>query len=161
MSLAAWGLAGLLATLVMDIGGGLLRGVGLTHGAPPQLIGRFFLSVFRGHFAALDPSIPPDTPVSLGLILPIHYAIGTALGLLFGFAVGWLMDSPPPWWLPVLYGLGTTVLPAFWMFPAMGYGLFGLRGPDEFRLLTTALVNHLVFGLGLALAGTLVVPRFR
>lgn len=96
MNWVAWGLAGLLATLLMDVGGGVIRSIGLTHGAPPQLIGRFFVSVFRGHFAALDPSIPPDTSFSLSLILPIHYAIGTVLGVLFGLAVGWLMDSPPP-----------------------------------------------------------------
>jgi hypothetical protein len=160
-TMIGWGLAGLLATLVMDVAGSVIRSTGVTHGPPPQLIGRFFVSVFRGHFTALDPSIPPDTSFSLGLILPIHYAIGTALGVLFGFAVGWLMNSPPPWWLPVLYGLGTTALPALWMFPTMGYGVLGLRGPHEFRLLSTALVNHLLFGLGLALAATLIVPRFR
>src|SRR5262245_13333505 len=103
MQLVAWGLAGLVATLVMDIGGGALRSAGLTHGAPPQLIGRFFLSVFHGHFTELDSSIPPDSSFSLGFVLPIHYAIGAALGALFRFGV-WLWDSGPPWWLPVLYG---------------------------------------------------------
>ncbi len=47
------------------------------------------------------------------------------------------------------------------MFPVMGFGLFGLRGPNEFRLLSTASVNHFFFGIGLALAAALVVPRFR
>jgi len=154
-----WILAGLTATLVMDIGGGVVRGVGLTHGAPPQLIGRFFLSVFRGHLTELDPSIPADATFSPGFVLPIHYGIGAGLAVLFGLAVGrW--ESPPPWWMAVLYGIGTTVLPALWMFPAMGFGVLGLRGPDEFRLLPTALVNHLFFGLGLALAGAIVVPWF-
>jgi hypothetical protein len=47
------------------------------------------------------------------------------------------------------------------MFPAMGFGLLGLRGPRELRLLRTAIVNHALFGLGLALAASLIVPRFR
>jgi len=47
------------------------------------------------------------------------------------------------------------------MFPAMGFGLFGFRGPTELRLLSTALVNHLFFGVGLALAAILVFPRLR
>jgi hypothetical protein len=160
MQWVAWALAGLIGTLVMDVGSGVVRSTGVIHGAPPQLIGRFFLSVFRGHFTELDPSIPPDASFSLGFVLPIHYAIGTALGAMFGLGVR-LWDSPPPWWLPVLYGIGTTALPALWMFPAMGFGLFGLRGPNEFRLLSTALVNHVFFGIGLTLAAILVVPRFR
>jgi len=160
MQVVAWVLAGLMATLVMDIGGSVLRGLGLTHGAPPQLIGRFFLSVFRGHLTKLDPSIPAGATFSPGFVLPIHYGIGAGLSVLFGLAFGrW--ESPPPWWTAVLYGIGTTVLPALWMFPAMGFGVLGLRGPREFRLLPTAFVNHLFFGLGLALAGAIVVPRFR
>lgn len=161
MNWTSWGVAGVVATLFMDVMGAAVRSTGLTHGAPPQLIGRFFASVLHGHVAALDPSIPPGTSFPLGFILAVHYGIGMALGVLFGVGVAWLMDSPPPWWLPVLYGLATTALPALWMFPAMGFGLLGLRGPDDFRLLTTALVNHLLFGVGLALAATLVVPRFR
>ncbi len=160
VQLAAWGLAGLIGTVVMDIGGAMVRSAGLTRGAPPQLIGRFFLSVFRGHFTRLDPSIPADASYSPGFVLPTHYAIGVALGAVFGFSVGF-SHSALPWWLPVLYGIGTTALPALWMFPAMGFGLFGRRGPKEFRLLSTAFVNHLFFGIGLALASALVVPRFR
>jgi len=159
MQLVAWGLAGLVATLVMDIGGGVVRNTGLTNGAPPALVGRFLLSVLRGHLTKLDPSIPAGASFSLGFVLPIHYAIGIALGVLFGVAVG-LWDSSPQWWVCVLYGIGTTALPALWMFPAMGFGMLGLRGPSELRLLSTAFVNHLFFGLGLALAAAVVVPRF-
>ena len=35
------------------------------------------------------------------------------------------------------------------MFPALGFGLFGLRGPSELRLLSTSVVNHLFYGFGL------------
>ena len=160
LHLLAWGLAGLVATLVMDVAGGVVRRTGLTRGAPPLLVGRFLSSFFHGHFTKLDPSIPADASFSLGFIALIHYAIGIGLGVLFGFGT-LLCDSTPSWWLAVLYGIGTTVLPALWMFPAMGFGLLGLRGPTELRLLPTALVNHLFFGIGLALAAALVVPWFR
>jgi hypothetical protein len=156
-----WFVSGILATLVMDIGAGIFRSTGLIHGAPPQLIGRFFMSVFRGHLGALDPSLVPETPISLGLVLPIHYAIGATLALIFGLGARLLSSGSPAFWACVLFGVGTTVLPAFWMFPAMGFGVFGSRGPQEMLLLRTALVNHLLFGLGLALAVVLVLPRFR
>jgi hypothetical protein len=155
-----WALAGVLATLVMDLGAGVSRSVGLTRGAPPKLIGRFFVSVFRGHFSALDPSLAPDASIPLGLILPVHYAIGATLALFLGLAAR-LGDTFPRWWVCVLFGVATTALPAFWMFPAMGFGLFGSRGPEEMRLFRTALVNHLFFGVGLALAVALLVPRFQ
>jgi hypothetical protein len=154
-----WAIAGAVATLVMDLGGGVLRSTGLTHGAPPQLIGRFFMSVFRGHFTALDPSLG-EKPVSLALILPIHYAIGASLALLFALAAR-TMDWSPRFWACVAYGVATTALPALWMFPAMGFGLFGSRAPQEMLLFRTALLNHLLFGAGLALALAVVVPRFR
>jgi hypothetical protein len=156
-----WGLAGVIATLVMDIAGGVVRTLGLTRGAPAPLIGRFFRSVFRGHLSALDPSLPADAPISMGLILPIHYAIGVGLALTFGLATRLLANPSPRWWACVLFGVATTALPAFWMFPAMGFGLFGSRGPRELLLFRTALVNHLFFGLGLALAAALVLPRFQ
>jgi hypothetical protein len=154
-----WGLAGVLATLVMDVGGGLVRRTSMTHGAPVQLIGRFFVSVFRGHLTALDPSV--EWPVSLGFILPVHYAIGIGLALIFGLSTRLVGDAVPKWWACVGFGVMTTALPALWMFPAMGFGLGGARGPQELLLFRTALVNHLLFGLGLALAATVLVPRFR
>lgn len=159
MQLAGWALAGMTATLVMDVGGGAIRRTGLTRGASRRLIGRFFLSVFRGHPTALDRSIPPDASLSVGFFLVVHYAIGAALGTLLGIGIR-LWGAAVPWWVPILYGLGTTALPALWMFPAMGFGLLGLRGPRELRLLPTAFVNHLLFGLGLALAARWLVPRF-
>jgi hypothetical protein len=160
MSWLGWGLTGVVATLVMDIGSGLVRATGLTRGAPPQLIGRFFMSVFRGHLGSIDPSLA-DRSVSIGLILPIHYVIGASLALLLGLAGRMIGEPTPRWWICVLYGVATTVLPAFWMFPAMGFGLFGSRGPEEMLLFRTALVNHLIFGAGLALAVALVLPRFQ
>jgi hypothetical protein len=151
-----WVLGGVVATLVMDVGSGLARATKLTHGATPELIGRFFRSVFSGHITALDPSA---TPMPIGLILPVHYAIGVSLALLLGLGARFVGE--PRWWACVSFGVFTTVLPAFWMFPAMGFGLFGAQGPKELLLLRTALVNHLFFGIGLALAAALIVPRFR
>jgi hypothetical protein len=155
-----WALSGIFATLLMDVGGLIARRTGLTHGAPPELIGRFFLSVFRGHFTALDQAVPSDTSISFRFILPVHYAIGATLALILGIATRLTDGSTPPWWACVLFGVGTTLLPAFWMFPAMGFGLLGSRGPPQLLLLRTALANHLFFGLGLALAVSLVLPRF-
>jgi hypothetical protein len=47
------------------------------------------------------------------------------------------------------YGLATCVFPWFLVLPALGFGLFGLKGPPELRLFTSSLMNHLFYGLGL------------
>jgi hypothetical protein len=152
-----WALVGVIGTLVMDVGGAPFRRWGLTRGAPPQLIGRFFLSVFRGHITAIDPALGEGGKLSIPLLLATHYAIGVSLAMLLGLASHLLGARVPPWWASVLYGTGTTVLPAFWMFPAMGFGLFGSRGPRELLLLRSAIVNHVCFGAGLALGAALIL----
>ncbi len=63
-----------------------------------------------------------------------------------------LKANSVPWWFPMSYGLTTTVLPLFLMFPAMGFGLMGLKGPPEYLLLQTAILNHLGFGFGLTVS---------
>jgi hypothetical protein len=35
------------------------------------------------------------------------------------------------------------------MFPAMGFGLFGVKGPADRKLFVTSLLNHLFYGFGL------------
>jgi hypothetical protein len=154
-----WALAGVVGTLAMDVLGGITRKIGLTHGAPPELIGKWFMQVFRGHSFVGDIRALPDPAPPLGLLLAIHYAIGISLALLLGFA-GRLLDartmSP---WIAFAFGVATTALPYFWMFPGMGFGVAGLHGPPEWKLASTAVINHVYFGAGLALAAGLIVPR--
>ena len=41
------------------------------------------------------------------------------------------------------------IIPWFLVFPALGFGLFGLKGPPELKLFTTSFLNHLAYGFGL------------
>jgi hypothetical protein len=61
-------------------------------------------------------------------------------------------SAEEPFSSALAFGLFTNVLPWLVMFPAMGFGILGLRGPSEFLLLRSSFVNHLLFGLGLGLA---------
>jgi hypothetical protein len=54
----------------------------------------------------------------------------------------------------------TTALAWFVMFPAMGWGIAGTRGPENLLLARTSLFNHALYGLGLALWASLLAPRF-
>jgi hypothetical protein len=137
--------------MVMDISGALLRATGITAGVPPELIGKWLHSAAKGHIFVDNIRTSVGRPVPLKQFMPYHYLIGVILTFLFFIIVSIFRISHLPWWLPILYGLATSLIPLFLMFPGMGFGPLGLKGPDEYLLLRTALLNHLFFGLGLAL----------
>ena len=60
--------------------------------------------------------------------------------------------------LPVAlgYGLATCVFPWFLVYPALGFGAFGSKGPSELRLFTSSVLNHLFYGFGLWWAATVL-----
>lgn len=152
-------LGGLFATLVMDVGSMLVRATGFTAGAPPKVIGKWFMYALRGQVIHADIAASPDIPVRMPLVLAIHYSIGIALACTFAALASALALQRSMFALAVGFGALTTVLAWFLMFPAMGWGIAGTAGPDDLLLARTSLVNHAVYGLGLAVWMTLVAPR--
>jgi hypothetical protein len=155
----AWIVAGVLATVVMDIGATLVKLTGLTAGTPPLLIAKWMWGTLEGRFTVDDIRTVTGPAVTVAHALPFHYSIGAFLGLMFGLLVRALALSPVPFWVALVYGVCTTVFAAFLMFPSMGFGVLGLKGPPEFLLLRTALVNHAIYGLGLWLTARFVATR--
>ena len=150
---ARWLLSGVLATLTMDLGAALARRAGLTAGLPPALLGRWFAGVLHGRFAQDTILEAPASRGEVPLALTLHYAIGVALTCAFLGLLASCPDAPPkPFSWALAFGLFTNLLPWLLMFPSMGFGVLGLRGPSELLLLRSSLVNHLLFGLGLGLA---------
>ena len=85
-----------------------------------------------------------------------HYAMG--VGLAVTYVLGWalLVGGPasPAWALA--YGVATTVASWFFVYPAMGFGVFGRRSPDGIRAALSSLANHMFYGAGLAVGVALV-----
>jgi hypothetical protein len=75
--------------------------------------------------------------------------IGVTLAVLYVIGTGWVGLSPSSFFVAVGYGLATCVFPWFLVFPALGFGVFGRKGPSELRLFTSSLMNHLFYGFGL------------
>lgn len=144
--------ASVLSTVTMDITGGIFRATGLTRGLPAGLVGKWIESSIKGKVFLDDIRTSNGKPVPLKRFLLYHYIIGALLTCTLYVIIIVLGFFSVPWWVPMLYGLTTTVLPLFLMFPAMGFGLLGLNGPPEYLLLRTAILNHLAFGLGLTVA---------
>jgi uncharacterized membrane protein YagU involved in acid resistance len=90
----------------------------------------------------------------------VHYAIGIILaGFYIVVTVPWFR-SPPLGFAPILYGAVTSAFAWLVMFPAVGFGYFGLRAPEALHLFRSSLCNHLSYGLGI-LIGLHLIALFR
>jgi hypothetical protein len=152
----AWSLIGIIGTLVMDLLGAAARATKLTHGVPPPLMGKWFRSALRGRVVVADIRTAPGEMGSMAAAMAIHYLIGIVLAVALGvgaLALGFATVTAPA---ALGYGLATTVAAALFMFPAMGFGWFGLKAPREWRVLRTACINHFFYGVGLAACAMLL-----
>jgi uncharacterized membrane protein YagU involved in acid resistance len=144
---------GVGATLVMDVGAALFRALGVTAGTPPHLFAKWLSYIARGQLVHADIAASPDVPTALPAALAVHYAIGIVLSIgWLAVSRRWLLAGARRWAAALAYGLGTIVFAWFLMFPAMGFGPFGANGPEELLLWRTSTINHLLYGLGLALS---------
>jgi hypothetical protein len=140
---------GVAATVTMDVLASAARTLGLTVGAKGQWVGRWYLGIARGRLVHSNIAAAAELPGEKRAALVGHYLIGIALAVLYVVGAGWLGISPSAFLVALGYGFATCVLPWFLLFPAMGFGLFGVKGPPGSRLFTTSVINHLFYGLGL------------
>ena len=145
-------LAGVLGTLMMDSLNLLFARAGLLSKIDVGMIGRMTRGWARGRFRYGHPSeMEQDTnEMFYGYIM--HYTIG--VGLAVSYVHGWdiLVGGPasPAWAL--VYGVATTVVSYFIVYPSMGLGVFGWRSPEKIKSFLSSLANHLFFGVGISVA---------
>ncbi len=142
-------LVGIVATVTMDVLGSVARRLGVTVGMQGQWVGRWFLGIARGRFVHSNIAASPERDGEKLAALSGHYAIGIALAFMYVLGAGWLGLSPGSLLASLVFGAATCVFPWFLMFPAMGYGVFGAKGPSQLKLISTSVVNHLFYGFGL------------
>jgi hypothetical protein len=141
--------AGVAATVTMDVLGSLSRRAGLTAGAKGAWVGRWYLGIARGAFAHSDIRVAPEQAGEQRAALVGHYLIGIVLAIAYVVAAVWLGVSPRGLPVALGYGLATCVFPWFLVYPALGFGALGLKGPPELKLFRSSVMNHLFYGLGL------------
>ena len=145
-------LAGVIATMSMDVLTVIAIRLRLIAPLSPNVVGRWFASVAHAHPFHEDVARAAPRSYELAIAVPGHYAIGTFLTALFvltAHRLGWHATSLSP---ALVFGVCTSALPWLLMFPAMGYGFFGTHGPAGTRLFVSSLVSHVFFGLGLWVA---------
>lgn len=146
-SLGSAAVAGVLATYAMDVAGRRIVAPALGRG-PSGGLGRWIGYMLRGRFTREDITKAEPIRHEAGIGLAAHYGIGLVLGA--GYAL--LLRVPQPRQSSLAratgYGVATTVFPWFWMFPARGQDVMGLREGD-LRVPAFALCTHVAYGFGL------------
>lgn len=146
-SIAAGAVAGGLATYGMDVAARRVVAPALGKG-PAGGLGRWVGHMLRGRFTHEDIRNAEPIEHEGGIGIAAHYTIGVVLGV--GYALLLRVPQRRRSSLPLAtaYGIATTVFPWFWMFPARGQGVMGLRDHD-LRVPAFALLTHVAYGLGL------------
>jgi hypothetical protein len=148
--------AGVIGTLAMDSLNLLFARAGLILKIDVRMVGRLAVGWAHGRFCYNNPDeIHQVENEKLSGYLT-HYSIGVLLA--FPYVIGWYFytgGSASPSWAPV-YGIVTSVASYFLVFPSMGLGLFGMRSSERLKGTFSSLLNHLFYGLGLAI-GLMVV----
>jgi len=149
-------LLGIIATVTMDVLSVAAIKLRLIAPLPPHLIGRWFASVARGQ--VLHGDIAQVSPIQheMAVAVPVHYAIGVTLALTYLLACSAFGLSPRSPVTALVFALCTNLLPWLLMFPAMGYGWFGVHGPTGTRLFASSFLTHCFYGLGLWLGASLL-----
>jgi hypothetical protein len=141
---------GVLGTYAMDVAGSRIVAPALGKG-PSGGLGRWIGHMLKGRFTHEDitKAAPIGHEASIGVVA--HYAIGLVLGAGYGLLLRYPQQRQSTLPRATAYGVATTVLPWFWMFPARGQGVMGLRDGDV-RVPAFALCTHVAYGLGLGAA---------
>lgn len=147
---------GVGATMTFDIWGLFLKHV---FKIPPSnfcLVGRWLLYMPEGIFRHANiGSVPPkNAECIVGWIA--HYMIGIAFAIAYIAFVGIRWIEHPTLIPALVFGLITVSVPLFIMQPALGLGVAASKTSNPTQARLRSLINHLVFGFGLYIFGSLL-----
>jgi len=150
--------AGLIGTLAMDLLNNLVARTGMLQKIDVAMIGRMAAGWTHGCFRYGHPGEMERVGKENLYGYITHYAIGVILAIIF--LLGWDLwvggPASPVWALA--YGISTTIASLFFVFPAMGLGVFGRRSPEGVKASLSPLANHLFYGVGMAIGIALLEP---
>ncbi|MGE8555441.1 MAG: DUF2938 domain-containing protein [Chryseobacterium jejuense] len=154
-------LLGVGATIFMDVYALIIKKFWNIPSLDFRILGRWIGHFKDGTFS--HPNIIQATPIegekAIGWIA--HYSIGIVFAylLLFIWGEDWLVH--PTAFPPVFIGLATTIAPWFMMQPAFGFGIAASKLPNPTIARLRSLQAHLMYGIGLYLAGLLISSLFK
>ena len=119
------------------------------------LVGRWFARISGGKIvhSSIQNADPALHEGAIGWTA--HYAIGVVYAVIY-LTVLQAHGMSPDFASAALFGTATVLAPWFILQPGMGLGVLATKAPKPGRARTMALLNHVVFGVGLFL-GTITV----
>jgi hypothetical protein len=144
-------LGGIAGTAAMDAAKYVGHTLRLIGGVRMDMLGRWALGMLAGRFVHTDIHESPALPGEVAAGWIFHYLTGVLVAWAYPVFVALFgaFGSPPHLWSAVVFGLGTSVLPWFMVYPAFGKGWFGIRAPKAARPVLTSIVSHAFYGAGI------------
>jgi len=142
-------LMGVFATLVMDLLAILFSKLSIIHPfVKPEAVGRWILYMLKGKFLHQDINKTQALNNEKLVALLSHYLIGVFLAGIYLIIEIFVPVIRHQFYMPVVFGIATVILPWFWLFPSFGLGFMASKAPKRSLYITTSLINHTDFGLG-------------
>jgi len=146
---------GIGATMTFDLWGLFLKHV---FKIPPSnfcLVGRWILYMPEGIFRHANIGSIPQKRAECTVGWIAHYIIGIAFAIAYIAFVGIRWIEHPALISALVFGLLTVSAPFFIMQPAFGLGVAASKTPNPTKARLRSLINHIVFGFGLYIFGSL------
>ena len=142
-------LMGVVATLIMDLLAIPLAKMKVIHPLiKPEIVGRWALYMLKGKITHEDINKTPALSYEKPAALVSHYLIGIVLAGVYLLLELTVPSIRHQWWIALIFGIATVVLPWFWLYPSIGLGFLASKAPRKSPYIITSLVNHTSFGLG-------------
>jgi hypothetical protein len=147
---------GIGATLTFDLWGLFLQHTFKITSANFCLVGRWILYMPEGIFQHSNISSTPQKSAECTLGWVTHYLTGIVFACMFlAFAgMDWLWH--PTLISALIFGIITVSAPFLIMQPAFGQGVAASKTSNPAQARLRSLINHIVFGFGLYVFGSLV-----
>lgn len=144
---------GLAGTALMDAVKWIGHSLHLIGGVKMDMLGRWSLGMLRGRFVYADIHHAPAFQHEIAAGWLFHYFTGGLVALIYPLLLIALHLSPQLMTMrdAILFGLATSLLPWFIVYPAFGKGWFGVRAPKSAKPVLTSLVSHTFYGAGIGL----------
>jgi hypothetical protein len=147
--------AGIFATIVLDIWQRLLQAVAGIPATNWSMVGRWFAHMPYGRFMheAIGDAEPVRNEAVIGWTM--HYLIGVIYGLVYLGLIVIFLSGTPSLLNGFLFGLASVVVPWFVMQPELGLGIMGSKAPNPNVPRFTALGAHCLYGTALFVGSVL------